>query len=689
MKTHVISLGASFALCILMSCSGEESRDGKATLSYESGGEVSIVNPRSPIFGAKVVIAPKTLSASEETIEIKFEDTLPGPFNAEAQALGARQASKVLIVSRTGDMDLSLPAAVTLPYDKSIISDRGVPVVLQWDPEKRSYGAAAITSIDYDKGAVTFKLAHFTQKMVVATLKSITNAVTGLSDTGFRSDVDGFFVFNFGAYDSPGGSCLGMANYAGWYFDTKKASQGKGLYSLYLEGDPAKVEDDQNVRELISRAFMMSSQYWAQTALTAQVMTGEVFTGLYLLSTLILTKSPQTLIMADATPIQSFGHAAVVYGYDASRQAFLIYDNNFPGEEVTLKWTLEDGFGTYSKNYAYNNQARKFAFDSLHSSFSPKTFETLFQGVENGWASSKFPKITLSQPSKQTSTPNFFEVASADNVTITGNVPRASAEQNPNAQRYAHIYLDGVNKVAAVPVSAAGDFNYSIKTLPNPAGTDVMILVSEDAVRFFNGFRSFKQFRIRAEGQSFFKNLGFETGGFDFWNSERHIWGGGAVVIPSDKSGIVANGFDPIATDLPVVRLGSFAARVNNFDPDGHISTVSQMAVVPAVANPTLRFHWSAVLEDPSHAPFEQPYVEVSVLDQTLGTTLYKQRYYSNDPGYSGWRSYDNGTWKAIPWQVAELGVKANVGSTLLIQVEAADCLLGAHGGYVYLDGEE
>ncbi|TDM05408.1 MAG: hypothetical protein C4K60_11515 [Ideonella sp. MAG2] len=63
--------------------------------------------------------------------------------------------------------------------------------------------------------------------------------------------------------------------------------------------------------------------------------------------------------------------------------------------------------------------------------------------------------------------------------------------------------------------------------------------------------------------------------------------------------------------------------------------------------------------------------------------------YYTNDPTYTGWKPYQSGSWKAIPWQLVDLPVANHAGDTLVITVEAADCALGGHGGYVYLDAEE
>ena len=110
---------------------------------------------------------------------------------------------------------------------------------------------------------------------------------------------------------------------------------------------------------------------------------------------------------------------------------------------------------------------------------------------------------------------------------------------------------------------------------------------------------------------------------------------------------------------------------------------------MPTSKNPVVRFYWAAVLEDPQHPAEAQPYVDVSVVNQSKGMTLYKKRFYANDPSYSGWVSYDGGNWKGIPWQLAEINVLKYVGDTLILKVEAADCAYSGHGGYAYLDAEE
>lgn len=672
-----------------------------------SGGSISISDEKSPIYGAKIEIADKTISQSEN-ITIAYQDALPGPLNEQALALEAKQVSKVLIVERTGSIDFAKTVNVTIPYDKTLLPDTAIPVVVYWDPVSQSYSPIAIHSIDREKGTITFFTAH-ASKYVVLTLNNLNSSTTpDMSqfnyDVGFVPADDSFFVHNFGSYDAPGGNCFGMAAYAGWYQHNKKTFKNKGLRSLYLEGDANKEEDDQIARELIARVYQAGDQKAHIAALTAandlnlDRVEKERFIALSLIQQLIITQQAQILAMGVSGPTgYTDGHAVTVYAYDSVTNNFSYYDNNFPGEVVTVSWDWNNGFGSNTKNKAYD----VYAFAAFNSAYSSNTLETLFNEAENGFSVSHYPQITLTTPSVSTNTANTYEASSADNIQIKGSVPRPDNTINSQAQRYVHVYLNGVHTQNVYLVNQNDNsFSIDIASLPNPTGTDVMLFVSENINAWDGGFHAFKEFTLKIQDQTFFSNLGFEAGNFSSWSSVRFTWnapeGSPDDVIPSDKSEIVSNltdGHDPIATDLQVPLYGQYAARVNNSDNDYHISKITQTTIVPQATNPVVRFYWAAVLEDPEHDPADQPYVDIKLVDSTLGSTLYTKRFYSNDPSYSGWVTYNDASsgsiWRSIPWQLVEIPVGQYTGHTLLLTVEAADCALGGHGGYVYVDSTE
>lgn len=477
--------------------------DGVVTISDGTGGTVAISDPASPIYGTQVRLLPDSLDSTSETIRITYQDDLPAPLPETALDLGAMQASKTLILSRTGSNDFYLPAEVTLPYDTELVGEDDLPLVFYWNPTSGKYSAVALSNLDRANGTVTFRTAHFSSFVILVLGnwrgQTIPGQVIPEVDTGFRSEVDGFFVTNFGAYDQPSGSCLGMANYAGWYFENKKALKGIGLHSLYKEGDPVLEADDQNVRELISRAYMASSQVWANYALNFQINLGESLTGYYLIQTMLMTGQPQVLLMANES--LSNAHAVTVYGYDANNARFLIYDNNRPRETHYLPWSLEEGFGSFSASNVYE----KFAFDALHTTFSPATMESFFLGVETGWPASKFATITMQAPTPSASDPNVLIAETETQVEIAGSIPRLAGEDNPNAQRYAHIWVNGTLQYElfpSFPVSTTGDFSTVLANLPNPQGSDLIIVVSESADKWRRGIRGFLQATIRVRNDN-------------------------------------------------------------------------------------------------------------------------------------------------------------------------------------------
>lgn len=673
--------------------------DGQKEIAL-AGGTVSVDDTGSPIRGAKVEVPADALASDNETITITYEDQLPAPLNPEALAMGAKQISKVLVLKRTGGRDFGQAVRVTLPFNKAELASDAVPIVVTWDEAAGRYSPVTVRSVDRANGTLTFMTAHFSKYVVIVLDKLFGTTPPdpiGLStDAGFQPGADGFYVHNFGSYDSPGGNCFGMAGYAAWFQSYKKSTKGAGLYSLYREGDAVREEDDQSVRELITRAYQAGNQKahlealnWVNDQSFLTRNDADRFTAYSIIQQLMVTKQAQILAMGVGGFFKwSKGHAVTVYAYDGTAKVFKFYDNNFPNEVVTVPWDPVNGFGSYTvKNTTWD----AFAFASFNQAYSQATMEALYAGSESGWPVSHFPKINVTSPTAVVSLPGVYEVASEDNVTITGTVPRAPTADNPTAQRYVHVYLNGTRYGnGGLPIGNSDDgFSVSIPKLPSATGTDVMLLVSESPRAWQGAFTAFKQFKLRVKNSFFFTNLGFETGSLDFWASERHVWGGSSGVTPSDKSGVVSAGADPIATDLQTTLFGQFAARVNNSDPDYHISTLVQTAVVPSAANPVLRFYWAAVLEDPQHTPSEQPYIEVTVTNTTKGAVIYSKRFYTNDPTYTGWKSYQNGNWKSIPWQLVELPVAAYVGDALTLKVEAADCALGGHGGYAYLDAEE
>jgi hypothetical protein len=645
-----------------------------------AGGTLEVTKVDSPIRGAKVVVPAGALADSDGfvTVAIGYQD------NPAVEAPSAASiAGKTIILSKTTSYDFLQPVIVTIPYAEG--TDPMSLTVLYWNDTNNMYEAAGIKSIDTTNRTVTFTTVHFSAYTPFGVAGVISQNIPAI-DTGFRPATDGFFHPNFGSYDSPGGSSLGMVNYATWYFSVKKNLDGQGLYLKYRQGDANVYADDTNARELISRAQVGSSQIWGSIWSLVNNAIWDDYAGALLLVNMAVTKMPQTLVLrgfnaGGSTPIWS--HAVLVYRYSAGK--FYVYDSNFPGEEITLDWDFTNGFSNYSKANAYAGYATiTYSFEAMMTTAAARDFENLYEGAETGWASSsRFTTVSVSSPAVDQN--GTAIVSDANNVTVTGTV-----SGGVKTARYIVYTLNGYFQGVA-PIDG-GSYTITLPTLPNPSNS-LMLVATDDPRNPFNAYAGFKEIAIRVQGQAFFINAGFETGDFTGWTHETHEWFNATPYPPaSEKSGIVTPGADPYTGQLmiPMVYKGNYAARVNNYDSNYHISSFTQTAAVPqGLTHPELRFYWAAVLEDPRHPYDEQPYVDIRVVDEDNdGEVIYSRHFYSSDPSYSGWQN-GTGLWRIIPWQTVIVDVSQHRGHRVTLRVEAADCAQGGHGGYVYLDGDE
>lgn len=192
-----------------------------------------------------------------------------------------------------------------------------------------------------------------------------------------------------------------------------------------------------------------------------------------------------------------------------------------------------------------------------------------------------------------------------------------------------------------------------------------------------------------------FINGGFENGDFSGWTKNGGYWYGGSYYWTGDpgKSAIVTPGTDFYTNNaLQMVAYGNYAARVNNYDGNYHFSTLSQ--TVSNWSDPGVYFAWAAVLEEPGnvHPESDAPHFKISLFDNTTNTTLYSKAFNVYNAGSTGitWKKgyYDGyNQWWYNDWVIASLDASGVQGHTLTLEVLAADCGWGGHGGYAYVDG--
>jgi hypothetical protein len=707
------------AVAALVACGGNDSAVQEAAspppANIAAAGVAatfSVTDASSPIAGTTVSVPDSAVSAGKVQINITYEDAAPAPLRAEALAEGAAIISKTIVLTKDRTGSFNSAVSVTVPYDRSKVAADDVPSVLFWDEDAKAYQAMAVVDHDAAKGLVTFRTVHFS-RYVVAVIKGLGAKMAGTAsasspslisldaDSNYRPSVDGFFHTNINSYSSPGGNCLGMASYADWFYERAKTAlnAGKGLIKTYLEGDVAQQDDDLVAEELIVRAHAAASQEWARQLSQRFSQLGQEATAAALLQALKLTGRPQVFLMwGNPTWFQnyllgqsSWGHAVVVYRYSEKDGIFYFDDNNARGgDDAGVHYVPGKGFTTLTKTGNYSPEPNQWAFDSTGSVYSPADMRALYDGAAAGWSEGKYGSFKFNNITVDPKT-RIALVNDRKNVRLQGTVVSAggTASVAPNT---VDLYISG-KKQGSFPL-ANNAFDISLPALPDSvATTDVALVARCDSCDVGGNkasvYGTFARLKIKA--QSALDNIGFEGGDFTQWTTSRRLWDGTGVVTPSDKSVIVKAGFDPIATSIATVLHGKYSARVNNEDNGYHISTVTRDVVVPADGSPfALNLNWAAVLEDPQHNPSEQPYVNISVKNLQTGEVLYQRRYFANDPTFAGWKSFKAGQWKAIDWQPVPLtSLERFKGHTLRISVEAADCSLGGHGGYAYLDAPE
>ena len=691
------------------------------------------------------------------------------PTGAALPATG--QLGDVYTITKDYANNFLAPVDVTLPYDPLVTP---LPMIYYWDATNSKYVAAAVQNIDPVAKTVTFSTSHFSTYIVMGNknFNSSTASIPTIA-TGFTPATDGFFHPSFGTFAAPGGTSFGMSDFSIWYFMAKKSTDSnklynstKGLYNKYREGDPLLYSDDTTARQLIGQAQNAASNTWASSWSLAKYKLDAKTTGLLLLATMENSGVPQVLIMkaVDGAGKDVASQPVVVYGFTPNAAGtagvFNLYDPNFPGEPVTLAWSLASGFGAYGKAGAYSYTFSKFAFDGLPTVAESAQFNTLFTTAE---ATNPMGAIAVSAPAL-TGNDAVITLAGATipDQTVTGTITVPTGMAAPTYLKYS------INSGTETILKLTGlTFSFTLKgTGLNTTGNTISLTATSTLANPYD-VKAFKQFTISFVGTSVasFINAGFENfssvGSKGFaWKVETHVWSDvtardttgspfptvsatvdatvvngsradangkyysptGAVntdynpkwgfvtaytpdtwkdpITGKGKSAVVSQGTDPVfkrfsdylvsynqqnttgLSSLAMVFNGLKALRVNNEDDSYHASSASQTAVIK---DPALKFAWAAVLEDPGHDFPNQPYVEITVRDETASKDLYHKHFFSGDPSYNGWVVLSTG-WNIIKWQPVSLDVSSAIGHNVSIKVYASDCGYGGHGGYAYLD---
>jgi gliding motility-associated-like protein len=197
-------------------------------------------------------------------------------------------------------------------------------------------------------------------------------------------------------------------------------------------------------------------------------------------------------------------------------------------------------------------------------------------------------------------------------------------------------------------------------------------------------------------------NIGFESGALSPWVCLSGIHSGGkknalAVTTALPTRHTITNGS---AVDyyggFPIVDpiSGLYSAKIGNDSVNKQMDALQYKFKVPTgLNNYSLVYRYAVVFEDPVHTAADQPYFEVRVTDSATGNTITCASfiYVSSGtlPGFvqsDSFGRFGNSVVYYKPWSTASLNLSGHGGKTLIVEFIAADCALGAHMGYGYLD---
>jgi len=201
-------------------------------------------------------------------------------------------------------------------------------------------------------------------------------------------------------------------------------------------------------------------------------------------------------------------------------------------------------------------------------------------------------------------------------------------------------------------------------------------------------------------GQSQCKNIGFEYGsleGFEiYWGYTDDILQNSPLTPGTTNDQHVIqrriDGFDPLSAalcnqnfELPLVGqgLGEYSLRLGNEPGGKRVARVVRELDV-TTENNFLILSYAVFLEDPAHAPVEQPRFIFKIKDINDNVLTCGEYDVFAGPSIVGFENCDD--WRVRPWTSAGFELQSFLGQRVRLEITTIDCDLGAHGGYAYMD---
>lgn len=193
-------------------------------------------------------------------------------------------------------------------------------------------------------------------------------------------------------------------------------------------------------------------------------------------------------------------------------------------------------------------------------------------------------------------------------------------------------------------------------------------------------------------------NIDFEQGNFTNWlcytglnnSTGPATWSAAAPPVGGRHTITSGTGTDPVC-GIPVITPGGgmYAVALGNRQTQREMDRISYTFSIPAgVNNYSFVYRYAVILQDPLHNVTQQPFFSVIAYDDATGQSIAcdSSMYVSSSslPGFIETAPRSSIWYK--DWTTASLKLAGLSGRTIRLEFTTADCSLGGHYGYGYLD---
>ena len=202
-------------------------------------------------------------------------------------------------------------------------------------------------------------------------------------------------------------------------------------------------------------------------------------------------------------------------------------------------------------------------------------------------------------------------------------------------------------------------------------------------------------------------NIDFEDGTFNGWKTwtgnVRVVAGKNVVSLVQDANPVPlrhemltsypGNGYDQYGQFPKNCPNGSgHSIQLGNNTGGAQAEGVSYRFTIPANQNKfSLIYYYAVVFQDPGHNPEQQPKLEIEIKNltdnSTIGCSSFSFIASGSLPGFyeSPTRVNNIPVW-CKDWSATSINLDGNAGKTIELFFKSADCTLGSHFGYAYVD---